>query len=193
MYGLLSDSDILKEIQAGNIICEPFIHENLSNSSLDVRLGKKIKVYKETNIYTSAELPLISFNIDINGKTKAVYQNVDTKTIDISDEGYILHPNQFILAETLEYVGSNCNYIIAEVADKSTMARAGLSVCFSAGYIDVGNSLNITLEIKNNNNLPVKLVYGQHIAQLKFSYLSSPASKMYNGKYLNSKTVHESR
>ena len=184
-YGLMSDRDILAELKKGNIICQPFVPENLSNSSLDVRLGKVIKKYKGDG--------LISFEIDKNGKTKAEYSKIAIISENIEQDCYILQPNEFILAETLEFVGSNCKHIIAEVADKSTLARAGISICFSAGYIDCGNSLNITLEIKNNNNVPVKLVYGQHIAQLKFSYLSSPALKSYAGKYLNSKSVVESK
>jgi dCTP deaminase len=185
----MSDRDILKEIEAGNIICQPFIKENVSNSSLDVRLGKTLKLHQSLN----KDHALISFDIDENGKTKAKYTNIMLAEFDLTDSSFILGPNEFVLAETLEYVGSNANHIIAEVADKSTLARAGISVCFSAGYIDCGNSLNITLEIKNNGNVPVKLAYGQHIAQLKFQYLSSPAINSYDGKYKNSTVVEESK
>jgi deoxycytidine triphosphate deaminase len=69
------------------------------------------------------------------------------------------------------------------------MARLGLSTFFGAGYIDPGNVLNITLEIKNNGHVPVELQYGMHICQIRFAYLSSPVTAPYNGKYLNSKTV----
>jgi deoxycytidine triphosphate deaminase len=93
------------------------------------------------------------------------------------------------LAETLEYVGQRALDIISEVCDKSTLARLGLSICFSAGYIDAGNVLNITLELKNHSNRAIELQYGQHICQLRFSYLNSPASKGYDGKYLNSRNV----
>ena len=183
---ILSDKDIKKELESGNIICEPFVPKNVSNSSLDLRLGKNIKILKINSSY-----PCISFDINKQGKTKAQY--MECNYIDTIIEEYFLQPNEFILAETLEYVGSNSNHIVAEVADKSTMARAGLSVCFSAGYIDAGNSLNITLEIKNNNSVPVKLVYGQHICQLKFHYLSSPCENAYDGKYKNSKQVEEAK
>lgn len=185
---MLSDTDILKEIEAGNITCLPFVPSNLSNSSLDLRLGPTIAKLER---YGNAS---IRFNLDGNGKiTRTLYDACNYAHQNIEEEGYLLQPQEFILAETLEYVGQPCNFIISEVADKSTMARLGLGVCFSAGYIDAGNVLNITLEIVNHSNVPIHLQYGQHICQLKFQYLSSPCLNPYNGKYLNSKTVQEAK
>jgi deoxycytidine triphosphate deaminase len=185
----LSDRDILKEMRAGNIICEPFISENLSNSSLDLRLGEYIYAqYKDASP--------IEFDLDKNGRITVKqdsnsYNKRRLKDSIVTGESdtYTLEPNQFVLAQTLEYVGQSCSHIISEVADKSTLARLGLSVCFSAGYIDAGNVLNITLELKNNGHTPIVLKYGMHICQLKFAYLNSPAMDKYQGKYCNSKGV----
>lgn len=181
---ILSDVSIKKEIQAGNIICTPYDERNVSNSSLDLRLGANIMRQM------TADPKAVTFEINDHGKTKVVTENYHM-VVDLTKSNYILYPDEFILAETLEYVGQPCSHIVSEVADKSTMARLGLSVCFSAGYIDAGNVLNITLEIKNNGKWPVELQYGQHIAQLKFYYLSEPCKNPYSGKYLNSKEVNK--
>lgn len=180
---MLADQDILKEIAAGNIVCQPFVEANLSNSSLDLRLGGTVKKLVQN------PGALISFQADGNGKVEVNYDNCDFESLDIKQTGYILAPQEFILAETLEHVGQPCNFIISEVADKSSLARVGIGVCFSAGYIDAGNVLNITLEIVNHSSVPIRLIWGQHICQLKFQYLKSPCVNPYNGKYLNSRTV----
>jgi dCTP deaminase len=173
---MLSDHDILKEIKSGEIICEPFDLANLSNSSLDLRLGSKIAKQRCDTI--------VSFDVNESGKL-SIKSEIATLEQTISSDRYILKPSEFILAETFEYVGSNSDRIIAQVADKSTLARLGLSVCFSAGCIDPGNALNITLEIKNPGDLTIELQEGMHICQLKFMYLSHPCDEIYDGKYKN--------
>lgn len=196
---ILSDRDILKEIESGNIICSPFEPKNVSNSSLDLRLGRWIEYYE-----THRNDKPVKIDIDKTGKLSVLnadnstkfdlLQHFDCKGDDLlKGTKYTLMHGEFILAHTLEVVGHPNDRIISEVVDKSTLARLGISVCFSAGYIDAGNVLSITLEIKNNGNRPVELQYAMHIAQLKFQYLSSPCINKYNGKYLNSHTIQTAR
>jgi dCTP deaminase len=191
---MLSNVDILTEIDRGNIVCQPFNQDNLSNSSIDLRLGDII--YKQRSIWWRKLLGIhtVKFDVDDNGK---VAVNNPAETIEWmfsehyigNEDVYILKPGEFILASTLEYVGSNCPWIVCDIADKSTFARLGLSICFGAGHVEAGNALNVTLEIKNNGNLPIELQYGQHICQAKFMYLNTPSTKPYEGKYLNSTMV----
>ena len=196
---ILSDRDIFKEIDAGNIICSPFEPKNVSNSSLDLRLGRWIEYYephrndKPVKISIDRTGKLTVLNAHSSSKFDLL-QHFDYKGDDlIKGTKYTLIPDEFILAQTLEIVGHPHDRIISQVLDKSTLARLGISVCFSAGYIDAGNVLSITLEIKNNGNRPVELQYGMHIAQLKFQYLSSPCLNKYNGKYLNSHTIQSAK
>lgn len=195
---ILSDRDILKEIDAGNIICSPFEPKNVSNSSLDLRLGRWI-YYDESNSKDAIKISIdrtgkLTVKDDFNfAKFDLLYHFNHKGTKLLTGTKYTLMPVEFILAQTLEIVGHPHDRIISEVVDKSTLARLGISVCFSAGYIDAGNVLSITLEIKNNGNRPVELQYGMHIAQLKFQYLSSPCINKYNGKYLNSTTTEQAK
>jgi dCTP deaminase len=185
---ILSDADILSRISSGEIICEPFNTRNLSNSSIDLRLGGKV-LFPATD-------QIVKFDLDEDGKVTVknpprlvpIYLD-GSIPVPSTDDYIILHPNDFCLAQTLEYVGSNSSDLVAEVCDKSTLARLGLSVCFSAGYIDAGNALNITLEIKNQSRYPIELKYGMHICQIKFVQLSSACMNPYSGKYKNSKAV----
>lgn len=181
---ILSDADILREIDLGNIVCNPFNRQNLSNSSLDLRLGQYI-------ISQHKLLGKVRFETDCDGKLTLINQprvnrtNLLDPTVRDSHK-YTIYPGEFVLAQTLEVIGHPGNQIVSQVLDKSTLARIGLSVCFSAGYIDAGNVLSVTLELKNNGNIPIELQYGMHICQIKFSYLNSPCTQKYSGKYLNS-------
>lgn len=195
---ILSDNDIIREIQAGNIVCFPFDQSNLSNSSIDLRLGRYILSQKKS-LFDRLGLRRnpTRFSTDKHGrltvKNAPEYDKndlLDCYNLE-SSRGYeskqfVLNPGQFVLAQTLELVGHPNHSIISEVKDKSTLARLGLSVCFSAGYIDAGNVLSITLELKNNGHQPIELQYGMHICQVKFHYLNSPCDNRYSGKYNNS-------
>jgi dCTP deaminase len=181
----LSDRDILAEMDSKNIICTPFERENLSNSSIDLRLDDVVQVYYPSALSDNQRW---FFDLDESGKVTTNDWGVAGEQFDTRG-GFTLNPGDFVLASTLEYVGAAAPHILGQISDKSTMARLGLSTFFGAGYIDPGNVLNITLEIKNNGHVPIKLQYGMHICQIRFAYLSSPVMAPYNGKYLNSKTV----
>lgn len=192
----LSDVDILAEIEKGNITCEPFVLENLSAASIDIRLGSRFWRRKRPLLNRLFPrlfpLPPVELTTDENGRITVIRKTEDFELIDLlrtNRKHYILYPGDFVLAETLEYVGQDSAEIQSEVCDKSTLARLGLSICFSAGFVDAGNALNVTLELKNNGHEPIRLVYGQHICQMKFSRLSSPSSRPYNGKYKNSTSL----
>jgi dCTP deaminase len=189
----LSDRDIMAEMNAGNIICEPFNRENLSAASIDLRLGSKI--YRRKRPLLNRLFPRlfqlvpVEFDVDENGRITVVRKPEDFDLIDLTWCGdFILYPGDFVLGETLEYVGQNCAGIQSEVVDKSTIARWGGYTC-PAGFIDAGNALRITLEIGNNGHEPIPLRYGMHICQIKFMRLSSPSMQPYDGKYLNADTV----
>jgi dCTP deaminase len=182
----LSDTDIRLELSRGNIICDPWVDRNLSNSSIDLRLGNRI--YKES-------IDLICYGakdcevVDDSGLIRIHDRGIVSRSsITVCGE-ITLDPGAFVLAATLERVGSISPSILGQISDKSTLARLGLSTFFGAGYIDPGNALNITLEIKNNGHVPITLRVGQHICQIRFAYLHSPVSALYRGKYLGSTDV----
>jgi dCTP deaminase len=187
---LLSDTQILKAIDKKEIICEPFEPLNVQPSSLDLRLGAKL-------LLPIASITPFDFNLDSigtlsnSGSSCVDYEEWDLRPKDIGlcDQDYCLNPGDFVLAQTYEYIGSASNKYSGQIADKSTLARLGLSVCFSAGWIDPGNVLNITLELKNNGNRPITLMHKMHICQIKFFQMGEPSKSLYNGKYLNSKNT----
>ena len=108
------------------------------------------------------------------------------KRIDISKNSYKLKPNEFILAYTEEYVEIP-NHLCGQVDGRSSVARMGVSVHQTGGYIDAGYNGNITLELYNCSDKEFELSWGDSICQIIFHVLSSECVREYGSYGLNSK------
>jgi dCTP deaminase len=95
-----------------------------------------------------------------------------------SDEPFILHPGEFVLASTYEVV-TLPDDVAGRLEGKSSLGRLGLLTHSTAGFIDPGFSGHVTLELSNVANLPIKLMPGMKIGQLCLFRLSSPAERPY--------------
>lgn len=169
---LLSDRDILAEIKAGRVSCEPFHEAMIQPSSVDVRLDKYFRVF-ENHKYS-----VIDPSIEQSELTREV--------IAEGDEAFILHPGEFVLASTYEVI-TLPDDIAGRLEGKSSLGRLGLLTHSTAGFIDPGFSGHITLELSNVANLPVKLFPGMKIGQLCLIKLSSPADHPYGSEKYGSR------
>jgi dCTP deaminase len=105
----------------------------------------------------------------------------------ISDKKqFIIHPGEFALGMTYEVVGV-ADDMVGRLEGKSSLGRIGLIIHATAGYLDPGNKLKMTLELHNIAPVPIKLYYKMPIAQMSFTPLSSPAENPYNSKRVGSK------
>jgi dCTP deaminase len=86
------------------------------------------------------------------------------------DQPFALVPGKFILANTLEQVSlpiiDNTPCLAARVEGRSSFARCGLLVHFTAPTIHAGYSGRITLEIINLGAVPILLFPEMYICQL---------------------------
>ena len=166
---LLSDRDILAEIDAGRVALDPFDPGMIQPSSIDVRLDKFFRVF-DNHKYP---------HID-----PAADQSELTREVEVeSDETFVLHPGEFVLGSTYEVV-TLPDDIAARLEGKSSLGRLGLLTHSTAGFIDPGFSGHVTLELANVATLPIKLYPGMKIGQLCFFRLSSPAENPYgSAKY----------
>jgi len=166
---LLSDRDILAEIESKRVVVEPYDPAMIQPSSIDFRLDRYFRVF-ENHRY-----PHIDPAADQSDLTREVEPN--------GDEPFILHPGEFVLGSTLEVV-TLPNDLAARVEGKSSLGRLGLLTHATAGFVDPGFSGHVTLELANVATLPIKLYPGMKIGQLCFFRLSSPAEHPYgSAKY----------
>lgn len=84
----------------------------------------------------------------------------------------VIHPHQFILASTLEYLRLPLD-LNAYVIGRSTWGRLGLIVATAVG-IQPGFAGALTLELRNLGETPINLYPGEVIAQLFFHHIEGP-------------------
>ena len=166
---LLSDRDILAEIDEKRVQLDPFDAAMVQPSSVDVRLDRYFRVF-ENHKYP---------HIDPAEEQPDLTRMVEPER----NEPFILHPGEFVLGSTYEMV-SLPDDVAARLEGKSSLGRLGLLTHSTAGFIDPGFSGHVTLELSNVATLPIKLWPGMKIGQLCFFRLSSPAEHPYgSAKY----------
>jgi len=169
---VLSDRDIRAAIEAGEVRVDPYDPRDLQPSSVDLHLDRSFRVFRN-NRYAF---------IDVRTPQPDL---TELLRID-DDEPFILHPGEFVLGQTVEWVELP-NHLVARLEGKSSLGRLGLLIHSTAGYVDPGWKGNLTLELSNVANLPIALYYGMRIGQISFFRMSSPVDRPYGSASLGSK------
>ena len=89
----------------------------------------------------------------------------------------MLHPGQFVVGSTLEFVRMP-THMIGQVLGRSSWARLGLIVA-TAVVVQPGYGGVLTLELVNMGNVPMKLRPGLRVAQLMVWELGEPTDQPY--------------
>jgi dCTP deaminase len=95
-----------------------------------------------------------------------------------------LHPGQFVLGATVEYLRFPSD-LAADVVGRSSWGRVGLLVA-TAVMVQPGYRGTLTLELVNHGDGPIALYPGSRIAQLVVSPVVEPSEGSYEGKYAGS-------
>lgn len=171
---ILPDHEIKTAVGKGVIGIEPFMPDQVQPASYDMRLGTFFRTYEGT--YDSRKSP-----VDPKSPLRR------TSMTQCPEDGFIELPaRRFCLASTIERVTLPAE-IVARVEGKSSLARMGLFVHVTAGFIDPGFSGHITLELFNGNHLGVILYPGMLICQLSFERMHSAAERPYGHGAIGSK------
>src|SRR5215468_1309416 len=169
---VLSDRDIRAAMQAGRVRIDPYDASCLQPSSVDLHLDADFRVFRN-NRY-----PFIDVRAPQPDLTELV-------TID-GEDPFILHPTEFVLGQTLEWVELPDD-LVGRIEGKSSLGRLGLLIHSTAGYVDPGFKGNLTLELSNVANLPIALYFGMKIGQISFFHMSSPVERPYGSPELRSR------
>jgi dCTP deaminase len=169
---VLSDRTIRRLLDEGRIGIEPYEEELLQPSSVDVRVDRLFRVFR------NSRYPFIDVKQEMEELTELV--QVDP------EEAFILHPGEFVLGSTLERI-TLPDDLVARLEGKSSLGRLGLLIHSTAGFIDPGWDGHVTLELSNVANLPITIYYGMKIGQLSFVQLTEAAESPYGTGELGSK------
>jgi dCTP deaminase len=168
---VLSDGTILRLVEEGRIVIRPWDASLVQPASVDLRLGDSFRVFH--NHRTTA--------IDLRDPPT----NLTEEVIPDAGEAFVIHPGEFVLGRTLEWVELPDD-IVARIEGKSSLGRLGLIVHATAGFCDPGWKGTLTLELNNLTRVPIKLTPGLLIAQLSFMTLDAPALRPYGSPDLGS-------
>lgn len=161
---VLSDSDIAYHLYYGDLEVEPVdLNEQLQPASLDIRLGDTI----EKVCGSGTGRPIIDVTED------------EVPTDEISSPK--INPREFYLANTKE-IFEIPDYLGCEVRGRSSLARMGIEIHSTAGWVDPGFEGELVLEISNNSRNIIELEEGMRVGQLVFYELSSPSNNPYNSE-----------
>lgn len=169
---ILSDKTLQKMIAEGTLVVAPLEQEQIQPASIDIRLGNTFSIVEDS------PTGIINLEDEIKYKT-------------IESDTYILLPNQFVLATTVEYFELP-NDLTAFVEGRSSLGRMGLFIQ-NAGWVDPGFQGEITLELYNANRCAIELKAGRRVGQLVFATLDDIALNPYHGKYQHQRGAVGSR
>lgn len=145
---ILSNVEIIRALDAGHIRVEPLAGRDptqppFNTTSVDLRLGPRLSRPRE-----------VPAGIDLRkGKIASFLANNCDHFTTTEEQPYQLRPGQFILGQTIEKVAfpilSDGKCYSARVEGKSSLARCGILVHFTAPTIHCGFEGPITLEFNN--------------------------------------------
>jgi len=172
----LVDWEIERLIEAGTLVIDPLLclrgrDGQLGPMSIDLRLDT---LFKEFRIMKKEVIDL-----DERPAEEDLYRIIELDAD--ANEHYVLHPGQFVLAQSLEYVALPAN-ISGRLDGRSTYGRYGVTIHSTAGGVDNGFRGHLVYELSNNGKMPVKFRPTQRVARLTLS-LTSLVKNPYRGKF----------
>jgi dCTP deaminase len=143
---LMAHEDYTKKL----VITPLLSHSQIGPASIDIRLGSSIVIPRRTFVSSH----------DVTDPRQA--RQVEKRLYDRCRLKYrsefVLHPNQLILAATLEYISLPLE-VFCQVASRSSWGRLGLVVA-TASVVQPGFKGCLTLELANLSDSPITLYPG---------------------------------
>lgn len=169
---VLAANTIVERMEIGELSINPILDwdQQIAGAKVDLRLDNEfwtVQAEEETHHDTQ----------------EGFEELFDKVVIPYSGDGseFILHPGQFVLAKTFEYVDIPTD-LLGRLGGRSSLARQGIVVHATASVVDPGYTGRLTLELTNFGSLPVKLYPRQRVAAITLERVSGE-SESYDGKF----------
>lgn len=168
---VLTRERILREIDSGRLRIEPFSPDQVGAASIDLHLGDEIRIPSP-----DGREPI---EVDGDGDPRKVSRVVRMT------QGFVLEPGRTahgITRERLTLPPDLCAWI----EGRSTIARLGLMVHVSSGFVHPGVSNHQVLEMSNLSTAPLRLRPGARICQVVLERTEGEA--VYRGRFAGQQT-----
>lgn len=168
---VLTHDEILREIDAGRIVIDPFDERMVGPGSLDLHLGDEIRVFKR-----SSEPYLVDDQPDYEAVTEKL----------VIDDRFVLEPGATVHGLTRERIQLPPD-ICGWLEGRSRFARLGLMIHVTAGFIQPGINNHQVLELSNTSREPLAIRPGIRLCQFIFERTEGQA--VYNGIFKDQASV----
>jgi dCTP deaminase len=174
---LLSHEDLLaclgERDLGGRLVVMPMLDRDtqVGPASIDLRLGTQFRILRRTE----------EAGFDPGEHAQATLERGQQQVTVAFGRPLWLHPGQFVLGSTLEFLALPSN-LGAYVVGRSSWGRVGLLVA-TAIMVQPGFAGNLTLELVNHGEGPIALYAGSRIAQIAVHSLTAATEHEYAGKY----------
>jgi dCTP deaminase len=163
---VLTRDAILRELESGRLRLEPFSLDQVGAASIDLHLGDELRVPTE----------LANGPIDV---TDDATPEAFTKRIPF-EKPYVLAPGHTVHGITRERLFLPPD-LCAWIEGRSRIARLGLTVHVSSGFVQPGVSNHQVLELSNVSGRALALHPGVRICQIVLQ--RTEGSAVYRGKF----------
>lgn len=160
---------IYRHLSYGSVKIFPFEMERLGPASYDLTLHPEIGRVNLPSVVDLKDIP--EHYVRMVRIREETWDGPD-------DDPYDLMPGDFVLASTIETIGIPTS-LAARVEGKSSLARLGLAVHVTGGFIDPGFEGQITLEMVNLSGSVLRLWPGIPIAQIAFMPVVGEVTRPY--------------
>ena len=177
---ILNEREIISRLSKGDLVITPIINyrRQIGPTSIDLRLGTEFRIFK-VSMFTHLE-PKEKKEI-VKNKVIKYTEKVKLQMMN----PFILHPDEFVLASTLEYMKLPLD-LAGRLEGRSSWGRIGLQIHSTAGFVDPGFEGILTFELQNVGRVPILLYAGLRIAQICFYNCKTtaiPYTKKIESKY----------
>ncbi|MCS7050815.1 MAG: dCTP deaminase, partial [Thermomicrobium sp.] len=149
--GVLTRPEILRLVEAGEIVIEPFDPSQVGPASIDLHLGREFRLFRHAR-------GILHVTEDTDHR--------DVTELVTVDDHLLLLPGQAVLGITEERL-TLPDYLCGWIQGRSRFARVGLMVHVTANFIQPGIvRTRQVLEMNNAGPIPLAIRPGIRICQI---------------------------
>jgi dCTP deaminase len=165
-----------KRLESGDLHVMPLFEKFAAEKSntIDLCLGLEFITMKK------GSLAALTFAQATRSELERILRRFYDRVFVGLEHPFILHPGEFVLGATLEYLRLPTT-LFGEVTGRSSWGRLGLIIA-TATAVHPGFKGCLTLELVNHGNIPVELYPGVPIAQIVFHKMQGEQPE-YAGRY----------
>jgi dCTP deaminase len=163
---ILSNVEIQRAIDEGRLIIDPDPQPRscqqpncpYGTTAVDLHLGNVLSIPRTG-----------PYNFDLRQGGIAPFLSRNCRHETIQEAGYVLAPSMFVLCQTQERIALPINDVqtlAARIEGKSSFARCGLLIHFTAPTVHAGWDGPLTMEMINLGPVGINLFPGMSICQL---------------------------